>query len=401
MTVARRIAVGFLPFAAAYFLSYFFRTLNSTIGPELQRELGVDPAALGLVTAVYFAAFALTQIPFGVALDRFGPRRTDAALLVVAACGAVLFATAGSIPALIAGRFMLGLGLAVGLMATFKANVQFWPRENLPAINGITMACGSLGAVLATYPMELALGVMSWRAMFLILAALTLIVAVVIWRVVPDVHAPAGGETIADQLRGAWNILRDPAFLRVAAAGAAGQGAFLAYHTLWAGPWLSDVAGASRREAAFAMGLILVGMLVGYPAIGVIADRLARAGVALKTSFSAFLMVFMLVQVPLALQIDLGYVALWIAFGVAGGCTVLGFALLQQHFPPERAGRVSTCLNMIIFVIAFAIQAGVGWIVSLAIGSGQTAAYGHRVAFLIVLALQFLSWLWFILPRAR
>src|SRR3954465_16021508 len=99
----RLVACVFLPFAAGYYLSYLFRTINSLIASQLSSDAGLGTADLGLLTSVYFLVFAAAQIPVGISLDRFGPRRVQSALLLVAAAGAGLFAVStGFLPLLIA-----------------------------------------------------------------------------------------------------------------------------------------------------------------------------------------------------------------------------------------------------------------------------------------------------------
>jgi MFS family permease len=129
----RPVLVVFLPFVAGYFLTYLFRSVNASIAADLSSELALDPAELGLLTSIYFLAVAAIQLPLGIWLDRYGPRRVQSILLPVAASGAVLFATAQSFWALVLGRALIGLGVAGGLMAGLKAIVQSqrsaWPRS--------------------------------------------------------------------------------------------------------------------------------------------------------------------------------------------------------------------------------------------------------------------------------
>ncbi len=99
----------FLPFALGYYLSYLLRTVNAVISPRLTDELGLSAASLGLLTSAYFLAFGAAQIPVGIALDRFGPRRVEAALMLLAALGSALFATADSLGALAGARALVGL----------------------------------------------------------------------------------------------------------------------------------------------------------------------------------------------------------------------------------------------------------------------------------------------------
>jgi sugar phosphate permease len=119
----------FLPFAGGYLLSYLFRSVNAVIAPDLSQALQLDARELGLLTSVYFLGFALTQIPLGILLDRFGPRRVEAVLLVVAAIGALVFAGSADLGQLIAGRALIGVGVSVCLMAAFKAFASWFAAE--------------------------------------------------------------------------------------------------------------------------------------------------------------------------------------------------------------------------------------------------------------------------------
>ncbi|SVC78146.1 uncharacterized protein METZ01_LOCUS331000, partial [marine metagenome] len=113
----------FLPFALGYFISYFFRNVNAIIEADLVRDLGFSAAGLGLLTSVYFISFASFQLPLGLLLDRFGPRRTESTLLLFAALGALVFSQADSLGGLIFGRLLIGFGVSACLMASFKAYV--------------------------------------------------------------------------------------------------------------------------------------------------------------------------------------------------------------------------------------------------------------------------------------
>jgi len=170
----------FLPFVAGYYVSYAFRSMNALLGPHIAAEFDLGAADLGLLTSVYFLAFALAQIPMGVLLDRYGPRRVDAALLLVAAAGAFAFALARSFGHLILGRALVGLGVSVCLMGSFQAFVLWYPKERLATVNSRAFAVGILGAMTVTVPLEMALRVTDWRtiAAFFALATLAASIAV-------------------------------------------------------------------------------------------------------------------------------------------------------------------------------------------------------------------------------
>ena len=124
-----RLGLVFLPFAGAYFLSLFFRSINAVIAPDLVRELTLSPSDLGLLTAAYFFGFALFQIPLGVFLDRFGARRVQTVMVAIAAAGATAFAFGENLLLLGLSRALIGLGFSGGLMAGYKAIAEWFPRE--------------------------------------------------------------------------------------------------------------------------------------------------------------------------------------------------------------------------------------------------------------------------------
>lgn len=156
----------FLPFAAGYYLSYLMRTVNAVISPDLTRELGLGAADLGLLTSTYFFAFALAQIPVGIALDRYGPRRVEALLLLLTGLGAALFALGDSLPVLAGARGLIGFGVSACLMAGLKGFTLWFPRERLASMTGYVMSSGALGAVTASAPLEAALPFIGWRGAF-------------------------------------------------------------------------------------------------------------------------------------------------------------------------------------------------------------------------------------------
>ena len=181
----RLMAVVFLPFAAGYYLSYLFRTVNAQLSGRLISEFSLDAGQLGLLTSAYFLTATVAQLPVGIALDRFGPRLVQIVSLLVAAAGALLFAMARDYLPLFLGRALIGLGVASALMSGLKAIVLWFPKERVASLNGVFIAVGAAGALTASAPTEWALGFMSWRELFLGLAGLTASASLLIFIVVP------------------------------------------------------------------------------------------------------------------------------------------------------------------------------------------------------------------------
>ena len=397
----------FVPFALGYFLSYLYRVVNAVIAPDLIRDVGLDASSLGLLTSAYFLTFAAFQLPLGVLLDKIGPRRTEATLLLFAALGAIVFGQAETTGGLILGRALIGFGVSACLMAAFKAFVIWFPRERLPFVNGCQMAAGGLGAITGTMPVAAALGVIDWRGVFLALGALTLVVALIILIVVPERKSGHGYEPVRVQLEGIGKVFTSSLFWRAAPLTVAAQATFLSIQSLWAGPWLRDVAGMDRAEVADHLLLIAVAMVAGFLGIGWTAQKASRLGLPPLVFAVCCIAVFIAVQGTLILHgsgqgSEPGSVTmLWMAFGFFGTSGIVPYAALSQQFPAYLAGRVNSGINVMVFAAAFAAQWGIGVVIGLWANSGADgyAATGYRAAFVVMLALQLLALAWFVIFR--
>ncbi len=399
MTASSSLLRVFIPFALGYFLSYLYRVVNAVIAPDLTAELGLGSSELGLLTSAYFLTFALFQLPLGMLLDHYGPRKTESALLLFAALGAALFAVSTSVGGLIIGRALIGFGVSACLMAAFKAYSIWVPRERLPLMNGFQMAAGGLGALSGTVPVEAALAHTDWRGVFHILALVTVLAAAAIFFVVPKRAEQARGQrqgSFRSQLTGVVQVFTSPVFWWIAPLTVASQAAFLSIQTLWVGPWLHDVAGLARDQVATNLLWIAAAMVTGFLFMGVVTDRLRGFGVQ-PTSVAVFGMsVFMGVQFLITFGVVDAVLPLWLMFGFFGTTGILPYAALSQKFPLELAGRVNTGLNLLVFVTAFAAQWGSGVIIDQwpKTAAGAYHPDGYQAAFALILAAQALGLLW-------
>jgi len=197
---AKLIAVVFIPFASGFFLSILLRYVNAVIARDLAAEFALGSADLGFLTSMYLLAFAAFQLPLGVLLDRYGPRRVVAALMCIAGAGALLFGLAQDVFTLSLGRALIGLGVSGGLMGAIKAFSLWFPLSRLATLNGLYLAVGGLGGLTATAPVEALLGPFGWRALFYGLAAASVAVAALIFVLVPEKRLPGEGQSLRTQI---------------------------------------------------------------------------------------------------------------------------------------------------------------------------------------------------------
>lgn len=404
MTRATALRV-FLPFALGYYMSYVYRAINAVIAPDLVRDFTLDAGDLGLLTSTYFLTFAAVQLPLGIVLDRIGPRLTDVVLIAIAAIGAVVFATATSLTGLAIGRGLIGLGVSACLMSAVTAFARTYPRERLALINGLIFTAGGMGAVSATAPVQAALAVTDWRGVFVGLAAITALAALVIYLVVPKDPAPdrsAEKPGLGAQVDEIKAILRHPAFIQFVPFAVLTQSANLSMPTLWAGPWLSDVAGFARADVASTLMWIAVGLMAGFFTWGVIAERLTRYGIDTVVTMVTVSIAYMTVQLCIITGLFDAPHVLWVLFSFTGTIGSLAYAAVSQRFPSRLAGRVNTVLNLFVFLGAFAAQWGIGAIVNLwpRSATGQFAPDGYTAAFTTMLALEACGLIWLCVTRA-
>jgi MFS family permease len=397
----RLIACVFLPFAAGFYLSYLFRNINAVIAGPLTAELGLDAGQFGLLTSIYFLTFAAAQLPVGILLDRYGPRRVQSSLFVVAACGAALFALSESFLPLVLSRALIGLGVAAALAAGLKAIVLWFPKERLPLANGWMIMLGALGAVTATTPVEAVLASIGWRELFLFLAAITAACALTIYLVVPD--APSAEPAVnKETVPGLRAVFTDRRFWRLAPLSATSIGTAWALQGLWAAAWFTDVERFDRVALVRHLLVMAVALCLGALLIGWAADRLRTRGISLRTLLGSLAALFIAAQLALIFRCFSSSYVLWAMIAAFGSGTVLSFAILAEYFPKELTGRANAALNVFHMGGAFALQCLTGFVIQAwAKDHGHYPEVAYQAAFAINLLLQIIALVWFSLPRLQ
>jgi predicted MFS family arabinose efflux permease len=396
-----RIAVAmFVAFAFAYFLSALLRAVTATLAPAFSAELGLSAADLGLLAGAYFLGFSLTQLPLGQALDRFGPRRVLLCLLSVAVLACAAFAVADNLLALWLARAAIGVGVSACLMAPLTAYRHRFGEVAQLRANSWMLMTGSLGMLASTLPVQWLLPVLGWRGLFWAVAGLLVAAMVAIVAMVPrDVEAPLarGGPASG----GYAEIFRHPCFVRFVPLAFVVYGGLLAVQSLWAGPWLTEVAGLSPARAAEGLFVINLSMLAAFLAWGSAMPVLRRGGWTVDRLVT--------VGVPLSLVLlGMGVVLgpsakapLWAAWCVA--CTFISLSqpAVASVFPAQQAGRALSAYNLVIFAGVFCVQWGIGLAIDALVTRGWPRADALRAAFAVFGLCSAASYAWFILWRSE
>jgi len=367
----------FIVLCAGFVASQFYRVSNAVIAPELMRSLSISPEAMGVITGVFFLAFAAMQLPAGVLLDRFGPRRTMSGLFVIAVAGSAAFAMADSAPGLILGRALMGVGCAAGLMGSLVAIARWFPQARFARLSSLVYTIGGIGFLLATTPLAAVSASIGWRGAFWMMAAATAILAALLYLVVRD--APSGHdihqrppETPGEIWRGLAEVLRNRDLWYVCAIQFVNYGTVLAVIGLWAGPYLNDVHGLKGVERGNFLLALNVSTLVGVMAFSSVERWLNSR----KWAIGGGAIISAALLGVLALVPGLGLwpaTALLLLFGLTSAHIMLIHAHARAVLPDRVVGRGLTLQNLAVFLGVFVIQSISGLIVG-DFSAGQATA---------------------------
>lgn len=387
----------FTPFALGYLIASIFRSINSVIGTDIAAELGASATDLGVLTSAFFAAAIFAQLPAGLALDRFGPKRVGATLLCIAALGGLLFAVAPNVPTLIAGRALIGIGVTTGMAVAFKAFSHYFSSDRLPFLNGLGLAAGGIGMMTGTWPVEMALGLTDWRGVVLTVSALTALTGVAILVMVPKGEVKSNGDSFKKQIDGLMAVLSSRAYWRFAPLLMISSGTYAGIHTLWSGPWLRDVAGFDRGETASTLFLVAATTVIALPLGGYIATRLNRLGISTMSFVIPCIVAFVATLCVISLQGLALTKTVWMAFGFFGPMSLTAYAAINKSFPKKLTGRVNACLTILWMAGAFLVQTGIGAVLDTFPRStdGGYAAEGYQYAITILIGLHLAALVWY------
>lgn len=357
--------------ASLYFVGYFQRVAPAVMVDELMRDFAIAATLLGNLSAVYFYTYAAMQIPSGLLADAVGPRRVGAAAAVAAALGIVLFSQADSLWLATLGRGLVGASVAVAFVACMKLAGHWFPANRFATVTGVSLLIGNLGGMLAGVPLSEAVAGMGWRMAMLISAGVTLVLAAAVWLWVRDdpsergyasyAHPEALNDATLSPLRSLKRVISGRDTWMLFFAGGLIAAPVLTFAGLWGVPYLVQVHGLTRSEAAGFTTAMLFGFAVGGPLLGALSDRMGRRkppylGAALAHALGW--LVFLLVpdMSPMARYL------LYAAIGFAAGGLIIGFAFSREVSHPGAAGTVGGFVNMAVLGFAAVQQSAMGWI---------------------------------------
>ena len=382
---ARSGAAGLLiVLAAAFTVSQFYRTAPAVIGPELRSGLALSPAELGLAAGAFFIAFSLMHVPIGVLLDRYGPRRVMAAMLTIASAGAALFSQAGGAAGLVAAQLLIGAGCSAMFVGGLVVVARRFPPARFGGLAVLLTSVSGLGMVLSGTPFAALADAVGWRTGFLISAAVSLALAIVIFRAVPrrgERRPEQPAESFLRSVLDLGSIFRHGPVWGVIALAMVAYPSVIALRGFWGGPYLADVHGADTIERGDILLVMSVATIVGAGLYALFERRttlrMPFVYLAAGTGAAGF---WLLALAPVSSSFQAA--SIFFLIGLFNFGSILLLAIARDMFPDRLTGRAITSVNFTSFLGAGLMQVIPGIVLGLWLPvDGHPPAEAYRVVF--------------------
>ena len=377
--------------SSLFFMSQFYRVSNAVIAPMLLQDLSLDTKGLGLISASFFYAFAFTQIPISLLLDKIGPRHLMTALSAIGILGAVVFSRADSLALGVTGRVLLGAGMACNLMGTFKLLTLWFSPRKFATLMGVVIAIGTVGNMVATTPLVVLVENIGWRAGFQVIAAFNLLLTLVFYAVVsgppaayPDNQESGASMSLQDAFGNIQFLLRQKDYWIISFGTLVRYGVFAAFQALWAGPFLMEVMGYSALTAGNLILLLNFGIILGAPCWGIVSERLFRnlKWIVITGLIGIVLIIVILMIIPG--EIHLAVLALlFFCFGFFNASGLLMYPQIKEMMPLQMAGVAMTGINFFNMIGPAVFLQGLGSLMQALYPDASRGPEAFNTAFIV------------------
>ncbi len=403
--------------AAIFYLTGFYQRVSPAVmTDELMRAFHIGAAGLGSLSAFYYYSYLVMQIPTGVLIDSWGPRKLLISGSIAASAGTFLFAATDNFALACLGRLLIGAATAVGWVTLLTLSTHWFPAKRFAMLSGLGLLFGNLGALFAQVPLRLAIQSFGWRPVVIVSAAGVLAIGALAFFFVKDDPVDVGystfahrhelgkGASLLDRLKGFSRIFgfRNTWLIFLSQGGIVGS--ILSFTGLWGSPFLRARYGLQQTTAAEVCSVMIVCWAVSSPLCGALSDRIGRrkplyvGGCALALIGWATL--FYLPNLSLA-----GFVIVAALTSVASGAVVIGFAFAKESVPPHYMGSISGTVNIGNMLGPTLLQPAMGalldrnWTGQLNKGIHMYNVHAFHVAFVLMVSWLTLSTLLLSLTR--
>jgi len=382
-----------LVLCAGYTVSQFLRTSVGVLSPNLMHDFNINPNNMGLLGGVFFLSFAIFQIPAGILIDKYGPRKVMTTIIIFAVLGSIIFALSNSFYSLLIGRILMGIGCSICLMGSLVLITRWADSKQFSKLAGIILAVGGIGGLLATTPLSFFSELYGWKLSFWIAAIITLLVMMLYYFVLEDktqgLVLNKTNEPIS--LRNLLFVFKERNFKFMIPLSLMSYSSLFVILGLWGAPYLRDVHGLDVIERGNILMLMAISWNIGSLVFGGL--RSIFGNYKRVVVFGSLGVIFLLIILSLISNIPIIYLyVLFLMLGLFGAFSVALISHYQVLFEKEYMGRALSTANFFNFAGVFFIQWLTGKIIYFMGGDSSGAPIeAYRMAFLFVAILLILS----------
>lgn len=363
--------------AIFYSYEYLLRIAPSAMEHALRVHFDLTATGFGMLSSMYYYAYVPMQLPVGILLDRFGPRRLLTFACATCVIATYLFTSTSILWVAILGRFLMGLGSAFAFVGVLKLATIWLPENRLAMVSGTTAALGTIGAMLGDNFLDVFIKRVGWIDTLNATAVFGIVLTFILWLGIHDKKGsnkqsgtvPTFGKGLIDLKI----ILKNK---QIWVNGMYGCLVYLpttVFAELWGIPYLRHAHGLTAQGAGLANSLLFMGFTVGAPLMGFMSDKLARRKFPmLFGATGAGILMLIILYMPGLSETHIQI--LMFALGMFYSAQAIVFAVGRELSPGEAAGTAMAATNMIVMLGAMLLQPLVGHLLdfsaSLPIGDG-------------------------------
>ena len=360
--------------ALFYLSGYYLRVSPAVMTTELMRSFQTNAAGLGTLSGIFFYLYVIMQVPTGVLVDSWGPRKLLTWAGLLAAAGTFLFGATNNFDLACLGRAIVGGATAVEWLVLLKIGAHWFPRRRFSTLAGLGLFFGNIGALTAQVPLRLMIVHFGWRGVIIVSGAVVLILAGLAWALVKDDPSDVGYQTYAplvseegrkakaaDLWKGFLKIFgyRNTWLVFFAQGGFVGP--MIAFTGLWAVPFLTARFGLKPTTAAAVSSVMIICWAVASPICGDLSDRIGRRKpiylVGGLISTIGWIVMFFVTGLPLTAFIVIAAIT-----SFSCGAVILGFAYCRESVPTQYSGTSNAVVNIGNMTGPALLQPAIGWV---------------------------------------
>lgn len=348
---------------AALFYLYELMLLvsPSVMVNDLSAEFNTSAEQLGSLSAFYYYAYALMQIPVGLLIDRFGPRKLLTVASVLCAIGCLVFAYSQNLLSAQVGRFIMGLGGSFAVVSCLKLSSMWFPIHRFALLTGLMVAIGMMGGVFGQAPVAKLVMAIGWRDASMIGAGIAFFMSVLIALIIADhpfmtpknqshplenhdLFAKTGPQTISI-IAGLKAVMKMPQVWIVSIFAGLMFVPTTGFGQLWGVPYFIERFQIPKDSAAFAVSMIFFGWAIGGPLYGWLSDKIGLRKLPMWFAAVGTLLVLLMI---FYLPVSLGQAKLlMLLLGLFSSGFVLAFSVIREINIPILTGTAIGFINTI------------------------------------------------------